>query len=152
MQIVGEKDLPEEYEIASDGTVAVPYLERLKVTGLEPQEVAQLITKELKEQQILQRPVVIVRVEAYNSRKVTVLGEVQKPGSFPYAPGLTLIQAVSQAGGFNSIASLGQVRLTRQTQDGDVTVVVSADAINEGAAPDIPLQSGDRIFVPQRVF
>lgn len=152
MQIVGEKDLPEEYQIASDGTVALPYLERLKVGGLEPQEVAKLVTKELKERKILQKPVVIVRVEAYNSRKVTVLGEVQKPGSFPYSPGLTLIQAVSQAGGFNSIAKLDQVRLTRKGKQGDVTVVVSADAINEGAAPDIPLQAGDRIYVPQRVF
>lgn len=152
MQIVGEKDLPEEYQIASDGTVALPYLERLTVGGLEPQEVAKLVTKELKERQILQKPVVIVRVEAYNSRKVTVLGEVQKPGSFPFSPGLTLIQAVSQAGGFNSIANLGQLRLTRQSKKGDVTVVVAADAITEGSAPDIPLQAGDRIYVPQRVF
>ncbi|MCA9626360.1 MAG: polysaccharide export protein [Myxococcales bacterium] len=152
MQIVGEKDLPEEYQIASDGTVALPYLERLKVGGLEPQEVAKLVTRELKQRKILQKPVVIVRVEAYNSRKVTVIGEVQKPGSFPYSPGLTLIQAVSQAGGFNSIANLGQLRLTRQTKKGDVTVVVSADAITEGSAPDIALQAGDRIYVPQRVF
>lgn len=152
MQIVGEKDLPEAYEIASDGTVALPYLERIKVGGLAPQEVAKLITAELKRQKILQKPVVIVRVEAYNSRKVTVSGEVQKAGSFPYSPGMTLIQVVSQAGGFNSVANLGKVRLTRQTTSGDVTVVVSADAINEGRAPDIPLQSGDRIYVPQRVF
>lgn len=152
MQIVGEKDLPEEYQIASDGTVALPYLERLKVGGLEPQEVAKLVTRELKQRKILQKPVVIVRAEAYNSRKVTVIGEVQKPGSFPYSPGLTLIQAVSQAGGFNSIANLGQLRLTRQTKKGDVTVVVSADAITEGSAPDIALQAGDRIYVPQRVF
>ncbi|MCA9641832.1 MAG: polysaccharide export protein [Polyangiaceae bacterium] len=153
MQIVGEKDLPEEYQIASDGTVALPYLERLEVGGLEPQEVAKLVTKELKGRKILQKPVVIVRVEAYNSRKVTVLGEVQKPGSFPYQPGLTLIQAVSQAGGFNSIAKLDQLRLTRQRKKGgDVTVVVSAEAITEGTAPDIPLQAGDRIYVPQRVF
>lgn len=153
MQIVGEKDLPEEYQIASDGTVALPYLERLKVGGLEPQEVAKLVTKELKERKILQKPVVIVRVEAYNSRKVTVLGEVQKPGSFPFQPGLTLLQAVSQSGGFNSIANLDQLRLTRQSKKrGDVTVVVSAEAITQGSAPDIPLQAGDRIYVPQRVF
>jgi len=152
MQIVGEKDLPEAYEIASDGTVALPYLQRIKVGGLAPQEVAKLITAELKRQKILQKPVVIVRVEAYNSRKVTVSGEVQKAGSFPYSPGMTLIQVVSQAGGFNSVANLDRVRLTRQTPSGDVTVVISADAINEGRAPDIPLQSGDRIYVPQRVF
>jgi protein involved in polysaccharide export with SLBB domain len=61
-------------------------------------------------------------------------------------------QALSQAGGLNSIAQSHRVRLTRKTQQGSKTVVVDVDAINAGDAEDIPLQAGDRLFVEERVF
>ncbi len=152
MQIVGEKDLPEEYQVASDGTVDVPYLDRLQVAGLEPQQVATLVREQLIEREILTDPSVVVRVKEYRSKQVTVLGQVQKPGSFAYQQGMTLVQALSQAGGLNSIAQSHRVRLTRRTPKGSKTVVVDVDAINAGEAEDIPLQAGDRLFVEERVF
>jgi polysaccharide biosynthesis/export protein VpsN len=81
-----------------------------------------------------------------------VLGQVQRPGSFPLTPGMTLVQVVSEAGGFNSIANRDRVTLTRRTKQGSRTVVVSIDAIMDGQAPDIPLQAGDQIYVHERVF
>jgi len=152
MQIVGEKELPEEYQVASDGTVDLPYIDRLNVEGLEPQQIQALITKRLVEAEIYQHPSVVVRVEEYNSKRVTVLGQVQKPGSFPLTPGLTLVQAVSLAGGLNSIANRDKVKLTRKTKEGSRTVVLSFQAITDGRSPDIPLQAGDSIFVHERVF
>ncbi|MDX2051596.1 MAG: polysaccharide biosynthesis/export family protein [Polyangiaceae bacterium] len=152
MEIVGEKDLPQEYQVASDGSVDLPYLHTVMVSGLEPQVVARLVRKLLIEQKFLTDPSVIVSVKEYNSKRVTVLGQVQKPGSFPLTPGLTLIQAISLAGGFNSIAAGDQVNLTRKTKSGSKTVVVSIDAITDGRAQDIPLQASDQIFVRERVF
>ena len=153
LKIVGEKDLPEEYQVASDGTVDLPYIHTLEVTGLEPQEVARLIRERLIEKQILTDPAVVVSVKEYVSKRVTLLGEVAKPGSFPLSPGLTLIQAVSQAGGLTSIANKEQVHLTRAAKNGTTnTVVLDIDAITEGNAPDIPLQPGDRIYVKERIF
>lgn len=152
MEIVGEKDLPSEYQVASDGSVDVPYLQRLAVEGLEPQEIQALVKKELITHQIFQDPSVVVRVKEYNSKRVTVLGQVQKPGSFPLTPGLTLVQALSLAGGLNSIANRDRVNLTRKTDDGTMTVVLSFQAITDGRSPDIPLQAGDSIYVHERVF
>lgn len=153
LKVVGEKDLPENYQIASDGTVDLPYIHTLKVVGLEPQEIARLIRRRLMEKQILKDPAVVVSVKEYNSKRVTLLGEVQKPGSFPVAPGLTLIQALSQAGGLKPLANARQLRLTRSGKDGQTTtVVIDVTAITEGSAPDIPLQPGDRIYVKERVF
>lgn len=152
MQIVGEKDLPDEYQVASDGSVDVPYLARLQVAGLEPQQVATLVRERLIERGILKDPSVVVRVKEYRSKQVSVLGQVQKPGSFAYQAGMTLVQALSQAGGLNSIAQSHRVRLTRKTGQGTKTVVVDVDAINAGEADDIPLQAGDRLFVEERVF
>jgi protein involved in polysaccharide export with SLBB domain len=152
MEVVGEKDLPREYQIASDGTVDLPFLQTVHVAGLEPQDIARLIRKLLIEKQILSDPSVVVQVKEYNSRRVTIMGQVAKPGLFPYTTGMTLIQALSQAGGVTGIANLDKVNLTRRVEGGSRTVVVSIGSIMEGRAADIPLQSGDRIFVHERLF
>jgi len=152
MEIVGEKDLPTEYQVASDGTVDLPYIQRVKVEGLEPQEVSKLVRERLIDQKILSDPSVSITVKEYNSKKVTLLGQVAKPGSFPFSPGLTLIQAVSLAGGLTSIANTDRVNLTRKDKQGARTVVVSVDAITDGRSPDIPLQAGDQIYVHERIF
>jgi len=152
MEIVGEKELPREYQVASDGTVDLPYLPALKVQGLEPQEIARLVRARMIEKGILSDPSVIVQVKEYNSRRITLLGEVSKPGTFPYTPGMSLIQAISIAGGLTPIADSDRVNLTRNTVKGTQTVVLSLDEMMEGNAPDIQLQPGDRIFVHDRIF
>jgi polysaccharide export outer membrane protein len=152
LEVVGEKELPREYQVASDGSVDLPYLHTIPVAGLEPQEIARLVRKLLMDAHILIDPSVIVQVKEYNSRRVTVLGQVTRPGTFPYTTGLTLIQAVSQAGGLTGIANLNRVNLTRRSGRGSRTVELSIGTIMEGRSPDIPLQSGDRIFVHERLF
>ena len=152
MEIVGEKDLPQEYQVASDGTVDLPYIQTVKVAGKEPQEIARLVRKMLMDQKILQDPSVVVTIQEFNSKRVSVLGQVQKAGSFPLTPGLTLILALSEAGGLNSIADKDKVNLTRKTKDGTKTVTLSVEAITEGRSPDIPLQAGDQIYVHERIF
>jgi polysaccharide export outer membrane protein len=152
LRVVGEKDLPEEYQVASDGTVDLPYIHRLQVAGLEPHEIARAVRDKLIAEQILKDPSVTVMIKEYRSKKVTVLGQVQKPGSFSLTSGLTLLQAVSVSGGFTSIAKTDHVRLTRKTKTGAKTVVLSVDSIMEGRTPDVPLQAGDVIFVSERVF
>ncbi len=152
MEIVGEKELPTEYQIASDGSVDLPYINRLQVQGLEPQQIAQRVRERLIAEKILTSPDVIVSVAVYNSKRITILGQVQKPGSFPHQSGLTLMQALSLAGGFNGIANQDKVVLTRQTKAGETTVTLSANSILSDGSPDIPLQAGDRIYVHERVF
>jgi len=152
LRIVGEDKLPTSFTVASDGTVDLPYIHRVQVNGLEPQELAELIRKKLVEADVLRDPSVAVDVKEYNSKRVVVLGQVQKPGSFPLTRGFTLIQAISQAGGFNTIANRDRINLTRRTGKQSRTIVLSVDAITDGSLPDIPLQAGDTIFVTERVF
>ena len=108
--------------------------------------------RQARQQDILRDPAVIVQVKEYNSRRVTLLGQVAKPGSFPLTPGMTLVQAISLAGGLTSIAKSDQVRLTRTTNGKAVTVVLDVEAITDGVADDVPLQAGDRIYVEERLF
>lgn len=152
MEIVGEPNIPTEFQVAADGTVTFPYVHVMKVSGLEPQDVSQKVREALIEKKILTDPSVIVSVTEYRSKIVTVLGQVQKPGSFPLSPGMTLLQALSMAGGFTAIAQKSRVNLARVKDGRAKTVVVNVEAIYEGSEEDIYLQSGDRIYVHERVF
>jgi len=152
LEVLGEKDLPREYQVASDGTVDFPYVHNLKVADLEAQEVARLVRERLIAEKVLSDPSVVVQVKEYASRHVTVLGQVSKPGSYPLLPGMSMIQAISQAGGLTSVASGSHANLTRKVGKGQQTVQIDVDAIVEGRAPDVPLQAGDQIYVPERLF
>jgi polysaccharide export outer membrane protein len=151
--VVGETNLPKEYRVQPDGSIDFPYLERLHVSGLEPQEIVQTIKAKLVEKKILSDPQVSLIVKQYNSKKVSIIGQVAKPGSIPWTEGMKLVDAISLSGWFTNIADSNHVILTRNVASGKtVTVVVSVDAITDGAQGDIPLQAGDTIKVEARVF
>jgi protein involved in polysaccharide export with SLBB domain len=156
LTIVGESGIPTEYQVRHDGNVMLPYLKNLHVEGMDPEQIEELIRTRLMDEKFLQDPIVIVRMKQYNSKQITILGQVARPGSFPYSGGMTMIQAISMAGGFNSIARRGQVSLRRKLKKGDKTVtravVVNVDSIIEGESQDVLLQAGDAIYVPERVF
>jgi len=153
VSVLGEKELPTEYRVQPDGTIDFPYLDRVMVAGLEPQNIVDLIKKGLVEKKILVDPQVTLVVKQYNSKKVSVIGSVQKPGSLPWTEGMKLVEAISLAGGFTQLADANHVFLTRTVSASKtVTAVVSVDDISEGKAADIPLQAGDTIKVETRVF
>ena len=153
LEIVGEKDLPKDYQVAADGTVDFPYIHAVHVAGLEAQELARLVRQRLIHAKVLSDPSVIVQVKEFHSRKVTVLGQVARSGSYPFTPGMTLIQAISMAGGLTSIANSNRVNITRKSDSGKVyTAVLSVGVIMEGKSPDVQLQAGDQIYVYERLF
>lgn len=155
LRVVGDEDKVwgEPLTVDSDGTAELPHVHRVMISGLEPQDLSQLMRKLLIEKKIFTDPSVIVRVTEYRSKQITILGQVQRPGSFPFRSGLTFVQGVSLAGGLNPIAKSHSVRLTRSMKGkGTFTYVLDFDAINSGAEVDPPLQAGDRIFVEERVF
>ncbi len=153
VSVLGEKDLPKEYRVQPDGSVDFPYVDRLTVAGLEPQQIEELIKHQLEEKKILVDPQVTLVVKQYNSKKVSVVGAVQKPGSLPWAEGMKLVDAISLSGGLTSLADGDRVRITRLVGGGKtVTATVSIDDITDGKLGDIPLQAGDTIKVDQRVF
>ncbi len=153
VSVLGEKDLPAEYRVQPDGTIDFPYLDRLSVAGLEPQQIVDLVKRGLVEKKILVNPQVTLVVTQYNSKKVSIVGAVSKPGSLPWTEGMKLIDAISLSGGLTSIADGDHVRITRLVGlNKTVTATVSVDDITDGKLGDILLQAGDTIKVEQRVF
>jgi polysaccharide export outer membrane protein len=152
MHVVGEEKVPTEYTVAPDGTVDFPYIQRMVVAGLEPQQIAERVRGKLIEMGVLTNPSVTVSMKAYNSKRVVVTGEVKTAGSMQLEPGMTLVRAVSQAGGLTPLARRNAVILRRKVGTATRAVVVDYEAITNNEIPDIPLQAGDTIHVPQRVF
>jgi protein involved in polysaccharide export with SLBB domain len=153
LRIVGEDKLPTDFTVAPDGSADLPYIKRVNVEGLEPQELAEAVRRKLVEGQILTDPSVSISVKEYNSKRVEVIGEVQKPGSIPLQPGMRLLRVLAVAGGVNALANKNRVTIRRKMKGGATKVVtVSVQEIIDNKIPDPPLQSGDSINVEQRVF
>ncbi len=153
VSVLGEKDLPKVFRVQPDGSVDFPYIDRVTVAGLEPQEIEEVIKKALVDRKILSDPQVTLVVTQYNSKKVSIVGAVQKPGSLPWSEGMKLVEAISLAGGLTALADGDHVRITRVVgANRTVTATVSVDDITDGQLGDVPLQAGDTIKVAQRVF
>jgi polysaccharide biosynthesis/export protein VpsN len=153
LQIVGEEKLPVEFKVASDGTVMLPLVKRIAVAGLEPQRVEDIVVQKLKDGGQLTDPVVTVKVLQYNSKRIEIIGEVQKAGSFPLEPKMSLMRLIALAGGFNPMARRDKVSIRRQLKDGSVKAVeVNIEDIMANRIPDVPMQAGDSVAVPQRAY
>jgi len=151
VDVVGEKDLSHEYQVHPDGTIDFEH--GVKVEGLEPQEIAQLLKKRLVEDRILADPQVSIIVKQYNSRKILVIGSVTKPDSITWSPGMTLVGAISLAGWFTPLADRGHVTIIRRVEkEKTIRAVVNVEAIVRHAQEDIRLQPGDTVNVSQNVF
>ncbi len=152
LHIVGEDKLPTAFTVSPDGTADLPYVKRVQVAGLEPQQLSEEVRSKLVAMQILVDPSVSVSLKDLNSKRIEILGEVQKPGSLPMGSGMTLLRAISLAGGFSAMANHGKVMIRRHTRTGTKAATVSVDDIMENRIPDPQLQAGDSIDVAQRVF
>jgi len=139
-----------EYQVGDDGAIDFPMVGSLDVTGRTKDEVARLLEQALADG-YLNNPQVSVQVKQRGNREVSVLGQVNKSGSLDYRDGLTVVQAVSLAGGLGAFAAPGRVKVTRRTGVGDETVTfeVSLPAIVNGKAEDLVLRPGDIVFVPE---
>lgn len=153
ISVLGEKDLTHEFQVQPDGTIDFPYISRVKVEGLEPQEVVDLLKAKLVQGKILSDPQITLIVKQYNSKKILVTGAVTKPDSVTWNPGMTLVDAISRCGWFTQLSDTGHVTLIRRIgKSKTVKATVSVDAITRHTQEDILLQPGDTISVDQRVF
>ncbi|MEW5743075.1 MAG: polysaccharide biosynthesis/export family protein [Myxococcota bacterium] len=148
VRVYQEVDLSGVYRVSPDGHLNFPLCGKVMVGGMTAGEAADAITACLKKD-FLRRPQVSVLVKEFNSKKVFVFGEVQKPGAYSFEEGMTIIHAVSQAGGFTKTASKNAVNVTRVVEGQEVKVPVKVEDIVIGRDKNFPLQPGDIIFVPE---
>ena len=151
VRVFQEADLSGVYRVGADGVIDFPLCRKVKVAGLSASEAADAITECLKNG-FLRRPQVSALVKEFNSKKVFVFGEVGKPGSFAYEDGMTIVHAISQAGGLNRTAAKNSVNVTRVIDGQEVKLPVRMEDIVIGREKNFALQPGDIIFVPESIL
>jgi polysaccharide export outer membrane protein len=141
IRVLDEDDLKREKLRLSDaGTISFPVLGEIQVKGMTVGALEQYITQGLKGRYLLD-PQVTVSIDEY--RNFFVNGEVEKPGGYPFSPGLTVRKAVSVAGGFKERASRDKVAIIRDDDPSHATSQVDMNA---------PVYPGDIITVEQSFF
>ncbi len=138
---VGDDQLTGEFRVGDSGKIALPLLGAVPAAGRTPDGLAAAITRALVEGNLYRAPSVSVEVPTY--RPIFVLGEVSKPGEYPYQPGMTLVTAAAVAGGFTYRAIDDYASVVR-IRDG---VAVEGKAIRQSF-----LQPGDVVTIFERRF
>ncbi len=151
VRVFGETDLSGSYRVGGGGTITFPLAGVIKVEGLEPQQAAKAIAERLADG-ILRNPQVSVLVKEQTSKKLVVMGQVSKPGTYSYTPSMTILEAVTLAGGFTPISAKNDTTITRMEKGTKVTTKIPVADISEGKARNVYVRPGDIISVPERLF
>jgi len=149
--VAPEDRLSGTYKVSPDGTIDFPLAGRLRVAGLRIEQVQEVIVTKLKAG-YLKDPQVSVMMKSWNSRKISVLGQVQRAGSVDYFPNMTLVDAIALAGGFTPTADRNKVNLRREMDNKVVTRSYAVGDISEGRSPNVTVLPGDVIVVEERLF
>jgi polysaccharide export outer membrane protein len=136
----GEPSLSGEFVISSTGTIGFPLIGTVQAAGRDAQDVQLAITTALADGFVNDPK---VSVEVANFRPVYILGEVNKPGEYPFAMGLTVRGAVAKADGFTYRANEKRVFIKRAGDPKEQVYRLTAD---------IPVEPGDTIRIGERYF
>lgn len=141
VQVVGEDELKRERVRLSDaGTLSFPYLGEIPVRGKTLGELEEYVARGLKGRYLL-NPQVTVTILEY--RNFFVNGQVEKPGGYPYVPGLTVRKAISIAGGFKERASKEKINIIHEDDPKGSAKRIALDAA---------VMPGDIITVEESFF
>lgn len=138
--VFGHKDVSGEFVIDGSGNLSLPLVGQFKAGGLTVTELQNSLQKTLNEKYYVNPK---VSVEVVNYRPFFILGEVNRPGSYPYVAGIDVLQAVALGGGFTRRARTSSVTIIRDSKDGRVTLT---------AGPEAAVLPGDTIQVGRRLF
>jgi polysaccharide export outer membrane protein len=146
IEVYKDPQLSQSLQIRPDGKVTLPLVGDVAAEGRTSNELRDTISASLKE--YITNPVVTVIVVETVPPVIYVVGEVNSPGSQPLTGQISVLQALSAAGGLSDFAKRKDIRIQRKTASGMTTLRFNYnDAINGDAKP-IYLQPGDTIIVP----
>lgn len=143
-----EPDVSRVVPVRPDGRISLPLIGDVQASGLAPLQLAAAVTEKLRV--FLNEPKVTVIVTAINSQRVYVVGEVLRAGAFQLTPGMTVLQAISSAGGFTTFADVKKIHVLRMRDRKQIELPFNYRDVLKGDKPEqnIPLAPGDTIVVP----
>jgi protein involved in polysaccharide export with SLBB domain len=141
LNVYAEPQLSGDYTVSPMGTVAVPLIGEAPAAGLTTTSLAKAVAAGLKKEGVMKHPQVTAQVIAF--RPFYILGEVSKPGAYPYSAALTVLSAVATAGGFTYRANTRAVFIKHGDQPAELEYRITTTTT---------VQPGDTIRVVQRLF
>jgi polysaccharide export outer membrane protein len=145
-----EPDLGMRSKIGNDGMVQLPFLGEIKLAGLAVRDAASLIRQKY-DADYLVNPQIYLDVVSYHPRKFTIIGQVNRPGTYDFggSNSLGILEAIGMAGGFTRIADRGHVIIKRRDGNGNgiTTLKVNAKNLADAGVDHFEIQTGDIINV-----
>ncbi|MBI4910556.1 MAG: polysaccharide biosynthesis/export family protein [Acidobacteria bacterium] len=139
-----ENDLSGMVVVRPDGKISMPLIGELNAGGKTPVELTKEITDALSK--LMNRPEVFIMVQEVRSRKYYITGEIRRTGSFPLVTPITVLEALSIAGGLTELANGKKIVIVRGKQRLKFNYKEVIGGKNLGQ--NIPLENGDHIYVP----
>jgi polysaccharide export outer membrane protein len=151
IQVYGQPDMATTVYVSDDGTIPVPLAGPVQIAGLSPSEASKRIEKALKDGMFLVDPHVTLTVTVSRSQRVSVLGQVGKPGLYPIESNTTIFDLLAMAGGALDTSS-EEIFLLRTDASGTLQrypINLKGLDSSKNAIPDQALRGGDSILVPR---
>ena len=142
-----DKELTAEVVVRPDGKISLPMLNDIPAAGMTPEQLAEAIEKVAAN--FVRDPGTTVMVKGIHSRKVYVIGEVARPGTFPLASDMNVLQVIAQAGGLLEHANKGDITIVRNENGKERRYKFNYNDVVRGknVAQNIRLLPGDTILV-----
>ena len=143
-----EPEISRTVPVRRDGKISLPLLNDLQAAGLTPTQLGAEIVEKLRA--TIVHPQVTVIVAQMGSLKIYILGQVNRGGAYPLVPDMTVMQALSIAGGFTPYANAKKIYVMRRERGADKIFAFNYKEVISGrkAEQNIHLQAGDTIVVP----
>jgi len=163
ISVFGEDDLSTISRVDAKGTVNLPLVGEVKVSGQTLSQAERTIEAAYRDGRFLRKPQVTVSIEAYAPREVSIQGQVKNPGRYPLPieSSISVLDLVTKAGGFTDTAQGTAVKITRILPDGSTRVITldveslikgKSNAKNTGENEALLLQPDDIVYVPERII
>jgi polysaccharide biosynthesis/export protein len=143
-----EGDLSRSVPVRPDGKISLPLLNDVQATGLTPMQLGAEITTRLKK--FISDPQVTIIVSKVNSQRIYIVGEVGRAGAYPLVPNMTVLEALSSAGGCSPFAKQTKIYILRIENGQEVRRPFNFKEVLSGQKMEqnIQLKPGDTIVVP----
>lgn len=149
IKVVGEGGIQSTFRVDDTGYITHPLAGRIKLAGQSVAQAEETVRASLEGDYIL-NPYVTVFVMEHS--RFSVLGEVRKPGNYEIISRLSIVEAISIAGGFAPVANEKKVKILRRDESQEKTIFVNVKDVMDGRAQDVYIQAGDVVEVPKSFF
>jgi polysaccharide export outer membrane protein len=143
-----EPDISRTVPVRPDGKISLSLLNDVQASGLTPMQLGTEITSRLTK--FISAPQVTVIVAKVSTQRIFVAGEVGRAGAYAFVPGMTVLEAISSAGGVTPFAKQSKVSILRMENGKQVRLPVNYKEVLNGRRPEqnVSLKPGDTIVVP----